>query len=117
MLVFPCQIESYRSLKDKTTKVVLETNELTPEQILGLAGSLQKFGYIAFKEETFKNNEKEVLENLKADYEEKGKTPSQRLRGVLFVNYDQDNEGYQTFSDYYNAKMEKIVTHYKNKLD
>lgn len=117
MIIFPGQIESYRSLKDKTTKIVIETNELTPEQILGVAGSLQKFGYIAFKEETFKNKEKEVIENLKSDYEDNGKTPSQRMRGVLYVNFEQANEGYKTFSDYYNAKMETIINHYKNKLD
>ena len=72
---------------------------------------------MAFKNEPFKNNEKDVIENLKADYEETGKTPSQRLRGVLYVNFEQANEGYKTFTDYYNAKMEKIVNHYKEKLD
>jgi len=117
MIIFPAQLESYRSLKDKTIKVVFETNELTPEQMLGVAGSLQQFGYLAFKNEPFKNNEKEVIENLKADYEDTGKTPSQRMRGVLFVNYEQKNEGYKTFTDYYNAKMEVMINHYKNKLD
>jgi hypothetical protein len=117
MIIFPAQLESYRSLKDKTIKVVFETNELTPEQMLGVAGSLQQFGYLAFKNEPFKNNEKEVIENLKADYEDTGKTPSQRMRGVLFVNYEQKNEGYKTFTDYYNAKMETLINHFKNKLD
>lgn len=84
---------------------------------MGIASNLQQFGYMAFKNEPFRNNEKEVIENLKADYEETGKTPSQRLRNVLYVNFEQGNEGYSTFTDYYNAKMEKIVNHYKNKLD
>lgn len=117
MIIFPAQLESYRSLKDKTIKVVFETNELTPEQMLGVAGSLQQFGYLAFKNEPFKNNEKDVIENLKADYEDTGKTPSQRLRGVLFVNYEQVDGGYKTFTDYYNAKMETLINHFKNKLD
>lgn len=117
MIIFPAQLESYRSLKDKTIKVVFETNELTPEQMMGVAGSLQQFGYLAFKNEPFKNNEKEVIENLKTDYEDNGKTPGQRLRGVLYVNYEKTAEGYKTFSDYYNAKMETIINHYKSKLD
>jgi len=36
---------------------------------------------------------------------------------VLFVNYEQKNEGYKTFTDYYNAKMETLINHFKNKLD
>jgi hypothetical protein len=117
MIIVPAILESYRSLKDKTLKIVFDCNELTPEQTLGVAGSLQQFGYLAFKNEPFKNNEKEVIENLKADYEEKGKSPSQRLRGVMFVSYEQNQEGYKTFVDYYNAKMETIINHYKSKLD
>ena len=117
MIIFPAQLESYRSLKDKTIKVVFETNELTPEQMLGVASSLQQFGYLAFKNEPFKSNEKEVIENLKSDYEDNGKTPGQRLRAVMFINYEQRNEGYKTFSDFYNAKMETIINHLKSKLD
>jgi uncharacterized protein YihD (DUF1040 family) len=117
MIIIPAILESYRSLKDKTIKLVFDTNELTPEQMMGVAGSLQQFGYLAFKSEPFKNNEKEVIENLKSDYEDTGKTPSQRLRGVLFVNWQQSSEGYKTFVDYYAAKMEIIINHYKGKLD
>ena len=117
MIIIPAILESYRSMKDKTIKIVFESNELTPEQMLGVASNHQQFGYMAFKNEPFKNNEKEVIENLKADYEETGKTPSQRLRGVLYVNFEQANEGYKTFTDYYNAKVETIINHYKSKLD
>ena len=117
MIIIPAVLESYRSLKDKTLKIVFETNELTPEQTMGIAQNIQQFGYLAFKNEPFKATEKEVIESLKSDYEDNGKTPSQRLRAVLFINFQQADEGYKTFVDYYNAKMEKIVNHYKGKLD
>jgi len=117
MIILPCQLESYRSLKDKTMKIVFESNELTPEQVLGVASSLQQFGYLAFKNEPFKTNEKDVLENLKSDFNDNGKTPAQRLRAVLFVGWEQKPEGYKTFVDYYNAKMEMLINHYKTKLD
>jgi hypothetical protein len=117
MIIIPAILESYRSLKDKTLKITFDCNELTPEQTMGVAGSLQQFGYLAFKNEPFKNNEKEVLNNLKADFEDTGKTPSQRLRGVLYVSWEQKNEGYKTFTDYYNAKMESLISHFKQKLD
>ena len=117
MLLLPAILESYRSLKDKSIKVVFETNELTPEQMMGVTAGHQQFGYLAFKKESFKKNELDAIESLKSDFEDKGKTPSQRLRAVLFVNFEQSPEGYKTFVDYYNAKMEIIVNHYKGKLD
>lgn len=117
MIILPAQLESYRSLKDKTLKVVFDCNELTPEQTMGVASCLQQFGYLAFKNEPFKSAEKEAIENLKSDFEDTGKTPAQRLRGVLYVNWEHKKEGYDTFSDYYNAKMEKMINHYKEKID
>lgn len=117
MLLLPAILESYRSLKDKSIKVVFETNELTPEQMMGVTAGHQQYGFLAFKMNDFKKNELDVIESLKTDFEDNGKTPSQRLRAVLFVNFQQAPEGYKTFVDYYNAKMEIIINHYKGKLD
>ena len=117
MIILPAMLESFRSLKDRTLKITFDCNELTPEQVVGVTGSLQHFGFLAFKKEEFKKNEKDVIENLKAEYEETGKTPAQRLRAVLFVNWEQKAEGYKTFEDYYRSKMETIINHYKEKLD
>ena len=40
-----------------------------------------------------------------------------RLRAVLYRNWEQNKEGYEDFQLYYNFKVEKIITHYKDKLD
>lgn len=117
MLILPAQLESYRSLKDRSVKIVFETGELTPDQAAGINQTLQKFGYLAFKDNPFKEQEKEVIGNLEADFEDKGKTPGQRLRGVLYRNWEQDNKGFETFATYYPHMMEKIINHYKSKLD
>ena len=117
MLLLPAILESYRSLKDKTMKIVFETNELTPQQLIEIVNNSQKFGFLAFKEDEFKNEEKLLLEGLKSDYEDKGKSQSTRLRNVLYVNWQQDNLDYGIFNDYYNHHLEKLITHYKNKLD
>lgn len=116
MIIIPAILESYRSLKDKSIKIVFESNELTPEQTMGVASNIQQFGYLAFKNEPFKTTEKDVLENLKSDFEDNGKTPSQRLRAVLYIGFEQQPEGYKTFVDYYNSKMETLINHYKTKL-
>jgi len=117
MLLLPAILESYRSLKDKTLKLTFETNELTPEQLTGIAMNIQKFGYLAFKEEPFKQKEKEVLESLKSDYEEKGKTPAQRLRSVLYRLWQKEPEDFKTSVEHYNSKMETLIVHFKSKLD
>lgn len=110
-------MESYRSLKDKTLKVTFETNELNPQDMLNIIENTGEFGYLAFKREPFKREEKEMIEGLETGYEDKGKTPSQRLRGILFVLYQKNNDGFDTFTRYYEHQMEKLCSHFKNKID
>lgn len=117
MLIVGAILESYRSLKDKTLKLTFETQEPTPEQFIEIVKHNQKFGFLAFKEDAYKQTEKDVLESLKSDFNEKGKSKSQRLRAVLFKNFEQNRKGYEVFDDYYNHFMEKIIIHYKNQLD
>lgn len=117
MLVVAAILESFASLKDKTLKITFTTNEVTPAQLSQIAQSIQTFGWLAFKRDMFKQDEKDALEGLESGYEDKGKTPSQRMRSVLFVNWNNDHLGYEVFNDYYIAEMEKIIDHYKSKLD
>ena len=108
---------TFRSLKDRTLKLEFETAEPTAEQMAEVMQSLQMAGYIAFNPDPFKAKEKEFLSDLKSDYDDTGKTKAQRLRAVLYVNWEQDKQGYEVFDDYYNHHMEKIITHFKNKLE
>lgn len=117
MLIIGAILETYRSLKDKTLKITFDTNEPTSEQLVEICNNAQKFGYLAFKEEPFKNSEKKMIEEMQTDFEIEGKTKGQRLRAVLYVNFQQSPDGYKVFDDYYNHHMEVIITHWKNKLD
>lgn len=118
MIIFPAILGAMRSRKDKTFALTFETNELPPDISSQLMGAMNEFGYVAFKAEQFRTEDRELLENLKADsLEDNAKTPSQRLRAVLFRNWEQNPEGYKTFEDYYRSKYEIIITHYKGKLE
>jgi len=118
MILFPAILEGIRSRKDKTFSIIFGTSELNPNQITGLMQTLHDFGYVAFKPEPFNNDDKQLLERLKTDKLEDGeKTPAQRLRAVLYVNWEQNKQGYSTFVDFYNAKMELLITHFKGKLE
>lgn len=117
MLILPAFLESYRSLKDRTLKLVYETSELSPQMISDLHTSVNKTGFLAFNTEPFNSKNLTALSDLEVDYDDPGKTPSKRLRGVLYRNWEKDAEGYKTFEDYYRSKMEVIIVHFKGKLD
>lgn len=45
------------------------------------------------------------------------KSPSERLRGVFFGHFQNDPEGFDgDFEAYYEYKMEKLISYYKNLL-
>lgn len=116
MIIIPAQLESFRSLKDRTLKVIFETQELSPSEMGDIQGSLGKIGFLAFKPDPFKDNEKKLLDSLEVEYNDTSKTPGQRLRSVLFRNFEKDPEGYKTFPAYYENKMETLINHFKSKL-
>ena len=112
----PAVLDSYRSLKDRTLKLTFETGEMSPEQMANIHFSLNKVGYLAFSPDPFATHELDEIDKLKVEYDDTGKTPSKRLQSVFYRIWDQDKEGYEVFNDYYNAQMEKLITHFKKKL-
>ena len=117
MLLVPAILDTFASLKDKTIKLTFYCNELTPQQLMKVAENAQQFGFLAFKNEKFKANELDSIDKLDTEYQSKGKSNSQRLRNVLYLQFQQDNKGYKTFNEYYDSEMNKIIEHFKNKLD
>jgi ferredoxin-fold anticodon binding domain-containing protein len=115
--VFAGQIDGYRSLADRSMKISMVTStEVTPETILNIAKTLRKECVIAISPDKFTSDELEAIDKIKIDFDDGNKTPGQRLRGVFFRMYEQNNERYDTFIDYYNAHMEKLIEHFKGKL-
>ena len=54
----------------------------------------------------------DVVQEFKND-----KTPSERLRAVLYVLWEQQKPLVITFDAFYRAEMDRIITHYKGKLE
>jgi hypothetical protein len=113
----PAGLESYRSLKDGTLKLSFETGELSPEAMANVHYSLNKVGFLSFSPDPFATHELEEIDKLKVEFNDSGKPPSQRLRAVLYRLFEQKPEGYKTFNDFYGAKMETLIEHFKSKLD
>jgi hypothetical protein len=119
LLFIPCAIESISTRKDKTLKIIIGTQELNPLSMSNLLDQWSNgYGIMAFKKEEFNIQEKELLESIKINQEELNtKTPSQRLRSVLYILYTKNNEGYNDFTNYYLSKLEKIIQSITKKID
>lgn len=117
MTVFAGYVENITSRKDKTWKITIGTNELTPEKAVGVLALQNAFGFIAFKEQEFKQDEETALDGIDLDLGGGGKTPSQRLRNTFYVLWKSDNKGFKSFRDYYSHMMESVIDFYKGKID
>ena len=117
MLVLSGILENIATRKDRSVKVVFGLQELTVEQISELYKSVQNYLFLAIKADVFKTQEKAILEGIEVDYTDNSKTPSQRLRSVLYVLWKQKPEGYTEFKDFYHYKLDKLIEHFKSKLE
>ena len=109
------QIEAIQTRVDNTLKVSLGLNEVSPSvgaELLGMRGKVVAV-YISPKESI---TQKELEQVDQVDPEFGGKTQSQRLRNVLYVLFETNSEGFKTFDEFYKAKTEAMITHFKTKL-
>lgn len=99
------------SLSDKGMSLGFHTKELD---------SVEKALIMDFHNETgwllFSPNEVQDSDIPQGVAEKDAKTPSQRLRAVLFVYWKQLGEK-EDFEEFYRVKMEQLINHIKNKLE
>ena len=117
-LIIEATIENISTRSDNTIKVVIGTQEMDAEQSAKLFQFRNNIAKVLFSTD---NITKEIIQSVsEAAIEAKpqpGKTPSQRLRAVLFRYYEQTNATNITFETYYQNEIEKIINHYKSKLE
>lgn len=109
------QVENVSTRRDNTIKVVFGLQELSPSkgaELLSAQGKIVAL-YISPKE-TIPQADMDQVDAV--DMEFSGKTPSQRLRGVLYIQFTQSPEGFKTFSDFYLHRMERLIEDVKAKL-
>jgi len=96
---------------DKTCTLRFNTQEVDPEKVKEIWGYLQSYGRLLFGKNEY------IADEVPTDDApvDGWKTPSQRLRGVLYVLWSEKKEG--EFNSFYVKKMEEIIEHFKGKLD
>lgn len=101
--------------KDKSVSLTfITTTEQTSEQFMELDKELDQSGVLYFKPKGLLTTA-EADELDAVDIELEGKSQSQRLRNVLYRNWEQ-SESKDDFKAFYKHETEKIIEHYKSKL-
>ena len=117
MITIPATVARLSSRKDLSLSVTFDTGELSPDLAGHLFGMQNKAVYLAVKETAFNAQETDALDALDSEFiDDTKKTPSRRLRAVLYLLWQQDPEGYADFKAFYAAKMEAVIGHFKGKL-
>ena len=115
-IVFDAVLEGLSTRMDDTIKVVIGTQEVTAEQGLALLKLRGKFCKVMLSDSAIEQKKIDAVDSLPIKDESNNKSNSQRLRSVLFINWQQSKQT-TNFDDYYNSEMNRIIDHYKAKLN
>lgn len=112
----PIQIAGYLTRmslsSDGGASLGFSTQELQPDEFLKIQSYHKTYGWILFKPNQF------VEADLpKENAEDDGKSPSKRLRSVLFILWRKKRGNKVDFESYYRQKMEIIISQIKEKLE
>lgn len=114
--LLPVSLNPISRRKDKSVKMSFETRELNPEETMTLMAMEGEEGWMLFS-----TNSEEVKEEFipeeRAEVDEK--TPSERLRAVMFVWWKQESEAGRyigTFENFRRDKIERYIEGIKSKL-
>lgn len=113
--LLPAQLTNISSKADRTWKLQFATRELSGSEAAHLTEMILNEGWLLFTP-----NETDIAETdvpkEQADSMTDGKTPSQRLRGVIYVYWEQKGKK-GSFENFYRSVLEQIITQYKEKLE
>jgi hypothetical protein len=111
ILKTPAILTSYTPKVDGSMKLSFTTQELDDAQKMYVISYYQKFGNLLFKENEILDDE--IPEE---DAVREGKTPSERLRNVMYV-YWKEHGIVEPFGAWREKQMDKIIESIKDKLD
>lgn len=112
----PAQISKIETMSDGGVRVVVDTQEITDPDELKKLFSVKKgaIGYFLFKADAI--SQSDIPEEDAGTDEGKDKSPSQRLRAVLFVYWKEVKGGKGDFNAFYRNILDQLIEVYKEKL-
>ena len=126
-VVFEGGIDKVSTLADGSLRIYVGTPELVQETMVNLFRLIRKPGYVLISANHINQDQIDAVEKVTSNSEFNEKTPSQRMRGVLYklwektqpktLNGDTGEMEYVEFDLFYKRQMNKIIDHFKTKLD
>ena len=89
---------------------------LSPDAITRICQLVNQLGWFTFNVHQIEAEDIIDLPPLKKTEPEE-KSPSQRLRAVFYTMWKQNPEGFKDSDSHYKYMMERLIEHYKSKLD
>ena len=126
-VVFEDGIDKVSTLAYGSLRIYVGTPELAQETMVNLFRLIRKPGYVLISANHINQDQIDAVEKVTSNSEFNEKTPSQRMRGVLYklwektqpktLNGDTGEMEYVEFDLFYKRQMNKIIDHFKTKLD
>lgn len=105
----------------KGLKLTVLTNEVGPEDAAVLMAYRDEQGWLLFKPSDKAFSAEDIANLPEVKYEKDEKTPSQRLRSVLYVFWEQTGgikrADKKSFIQFYNEAIEKYIVSIKERLE
>jgi len=119
MIVLKAELTTISTLSDGTIKITLGTQEISPKIAGELFGLRKRLLTVGLAENELKQHEITLLQEAKLSIEDvpNGKSQSQRLRGALYVYWEQHDTGYDDFTAFYNNYTNQIINNITSKLE
>jgi len=104
-------VTGVRSKVDKSLGLTISTPEVTSEEAVGFL-ELQGKNVLLI----IAPLDEPKAEIIKIDREANEKSPSERMRGVLFKIWENNKTNYPDFQMFYNKKMNEIIEKLKERI-
>lgn len=115
-IMFSAQVIKMASKPDRTWKLELNTQELPESDVATLAGLNQEQVFALLTVNPITDKEALSFEPPQDFPEVRAKTPSQRLRNVIYKIWETEPSSIE-FDPYYNRYMEKLIDNAKQELE
>ena len=116
-LKFPAILSGFATKVDGSITARFNSQEMNEDEIREVAKCRNLFGWLCFHP----NEEEPDMEPpLEPAQRNDCKSPSERLRDVLyalFMKRQQEGSVQGVFQTFYGSVMEKVISHYKSKLE
>lgn len=113
-VLLPAIVEKISTLKDGSVSLTIYTQELSPQKAAEIFTLRGKLSTVYVSPAEISQKELSLVDSIEPELP--GKSPSQRMRNVLYIIWKQDNEGYKDFPQYYDAKMNVFIETLKQNI-